>query len=109
MSDGIEFNEEHNDPLRPAMATAGGSSFAAEQKGVLFRIVKKFGVTSDTQAQYILLGFGLACLAISMFIIGYFVFGVGKLQGAVEYNIPDEMMSKFPPDIQKQIIDAKRK
>ena len=107
MADGIQFNDEQESQFNPARFTIGSTENPSRFS--LMYLIQKVGIAhSQTQAQYILLAVGITTIALTAFIIAHNILGVGSDKGKIKYNIPKELISKYPPDIQQKLMAAEQ-
>ncbi len=101
MSDSIQFDNEgvsdvSNDPLVARIA-------GEDKTFSLIHYVKKWKLAkTDKQASIILSIFGIVCILFAVFIIVYFVFGIGTSPKPV-FNVSPAVKAQLPAEMQHQI------
>jgi hypothetical protein len=107
MAEGIEFNEDPTPVFRPSYGISG-SVPQSQTPTSLTGFIQKIGLAeNESRAQYILIGIAVACFIVAAYVAIFHIAGVGKAN-AIVYDIPEELINKYPPDIQAKIRASKK-
>ncbi len=115
MSDSVQFGDEQELATPTTMSSNKPNFYMSRQvlgepvKPSFLKLVKNLKLArTDKQAYYILISFGIICLLLSLFIIGYYVLGIGR-DTTKHISAPKSVRELLPPDMVRKINEQNRR